>query len=57
MALTRPTEEFKNKVNVNPSINRFQEATAEDFQEAGQLFEEYAAKIEEITLGIDGGTP
>lgn len=46
MPLTRPSAAFSDKTNVNPSINRQQEATAEDFMEAGALFDEYATAIE-----------
>ena len=48
MALTRPTTDFKNKTNINPVQNRPTEATAEDFQEAGALFDEYADAIEAL---------
>lgn len=46
MALTRASNELKNKTNVNPSVDRTKEATAEDFNEVGVLFDEYADAIE-----------
>ena len=46
MPLTRPSQELSEKNNVNPSVNRQQEATAEDFNEVGTLFNEYADAIE-----------
>lgn len=38
----RPSNGFKNKQNVNPSLDRNTEASAEDFQEAASLFEWFA---------------
>lgn len=42
MSATRPSDEFSNKSNVNPSINRLTEATAEDFQEAATILNNHA---------------
>lgn len=49
MALTRPSEALSQKTNVTPSVNRQQEATAEDFNEVGTLLNEYADAIELLT--------
>lgn len=45
MPLTRPSDDFGNKSNVNPVQNRPTEATAEDFNEAADLLNEYADAI------------
>lgn len=50
MALSRPSNELSNKTNVNPSVNRFTEATAEDFNETSSLLNEYADAIEGLQL-------
>lgn len=42
-----PSVEITGKQNVNPSINRITEATAEDFQEIGQILVDHANKIDE----------
>lgn len=43
----RPSVEITGKQNVNPSINRITEATAEDFKEIGQILVDHANKIDE----------
>lgn len=42
----RPSIEITGKQNVNPSINRITEATAEDFQELGQILIDHANRID-----------
>lgn len=44
----RPSDEILNKVNVNPSVNRSQEATAEDFNEIGLILEDHADLIDTL---------
>ena len=46
MALTRPSQAFSDKSNVNPSVNRQQEATAEDFIEASIIINEIIDEVE-----------
>lgn len=50
MPLTRPSDDFGNKSNVNPVQNRPTEATAEDFNEAADLLNEYADAIEALQV-------
>lgn len=49
MSALRPSNELKNKVNINPVGNRINEATAEDFIEAGNILEDHADKIDALT--------
>ena len=52
MALAkRPSALFKNKVNVRPVGNRINEATAEDFEEAAEILNDHADKIDALTGG------
>lgn len=46
-ALT-PSTNLKNKTNVKPVGNRLQEATAEDFQELGNILDNHAALIDAL---------
>lgn len=50
MPLNSPSADLSNKTNVNPSVNRSQEATAEDFNEIGDLLLEYKTAIENLQL-------
>lgn len=50
MPLTRPSIALSVKSNINPSVNRQTEATAEDFNEAGALLNEYATAIEDLQI-------
>jgi hypothetical protein len=44
----RPSAPLAQKQNVNPSLNRITEATAEDFQELGQILIDHADKLDGI---------
>ncbi|TXK73952.1 hypothetical protein [Mesonia sp. HuA40] len=48
MPAARPSSNFKDKTNITPSVNRKTEATAEDFQEAGQIFDDHANRIDQL---------
>lgn len=47
MALTRPSSGYSNKINVNPSISRNQEATAEDYIENSFILNEIIDFLEQ----------
>ena len=46
----RPSDFLKDKTNVIPSLNRDQEATAEDFIEIAEILDNHAIIIDDITL-------
>ena len=48
MSALRPSSDFKDKTNVNPSVNRQTEATAEDFEEAGNILDDHADRLDEL---------
>ncbi|MBW2962315.1 hypothetical protein [Mesonia aestuariivivens] len=48
MSALRASEELAEKTNVNPSVNRQKEATAEDFREIAQIFEHHANRLDEL---------
>ncbi len=50
----RPSNEIKNKQNVIPSINRINEATAEDFKEIADILIDHAVHIDEISRAAEG---
>lgn len=56
MAITRLSSGFKNKTNVNPVQNRNQEATAEDFIEAGLVIDEITDAVEALQ-GAQSASP
>lgn len=49
MPITRPSEELKNKININPVGTRTQEATAEDFIEIAAILEEIGITVDDLT--------
>lgn len=48
MTALRPSTGFKDKTNINPVVNRQTEATAEDFVEAGDIFDDHADKLDQL---------
>lgn len=48
MSASRASQELAQKTNVNPSVNRQTEATAEDFGEIGQIFDDHADRLDEL---------
>lgn len=48
MPLSRPSSLLKNKTNIRTVGNRAHESTAEDYNEIGALFDEYADAIESL---------
>jgi len=55
-AAKRPSPELTNKININPVVNRFHEATAEDYIETGDILNDHAAKLDALT-GTTSGKP
>lgn len=53
-AAKRPSPELSNKINVNPVVNRFQEATAEDYIESAAILNDHAAKLDLLTGEVSG---
>lgn len=49
MAIDKPSDELKNKTNINPVGNRFNEATAEDFQEISAILEQLGITVDDLT--------
>ncbi|SDS12049.1 hypothetical protein SAMN04487764_1502 [Gillisia sp. Hel1_33_143] len=55
MALAkRPSENLKNKRNINPSINRDTEVVAEDIKEIADIQEDHAIRIDELSRANEG---
>ena len=48
MAAQRPSDLLKNKTDVNQSVDRSTEATAADFIETGEIFEDHANRIDKL---------
>ncbi|MGB5821467.1 MAG: hypothetical protein WBG90_18435 [Saonia sp.] len=53
MPALKPSALLKNKSNVRPVGDRATEATAEDFVEMGQIFDDHADRIDALTGGGD----
>ncbi len=49
----RPSNPLKNKSNIHAVGNRYQEATAEDFVELGQILDDHATKLDAVTGAPD----